>query len=163
IGKEAIGQGGVAGLEARIDATFGNPIYFAIYMLFHVFIAAYLWAQLLQSERRQKWLWPSIFYGITILFDTMSVLFSGTRGTILGWGQENYAIVFDKYYDPRMYGQEPWFDRVHNIIFDWLVAGGFPGLILYLLIFAALLRVLWKADVFTLSERSILTGLLVGY
>src|SRR3989344_1207891 len=36
---------------------------------------------------------------------------------ILGWGQENYAIVFDKYYDPRMYGAEQWVDRVHSTAF----------------------------------------------
>ena len=42
---------------------------------------------------------------------------------LLGWGQENFAIVFNKYYNPQMYSQEQWFDRVHNIIFYWLVAG----------------------------------------
>src|SRR3989338_2451217 len=63
---------------------------------------------------------------------------------ILGWGQENYAIVFDKYYDPQMYAQEQWFDRVHNIVFDWLVAGGFLGLISYLLLFAAALWCVWR-------------------
>ena len=51
---------------------------------------------------------------------------------ILGWGQENYYLVFQKYYDPRLYGQEPWFDRSHDIIFDWLVAGGVVGLLSYL-------------------------------
>ena len=87
---------------------------------------------------------------------------------VFGWGQENYAIVFDKYYDPRMYAQEPWFDRVHNIIFDWLVAGGVVGLVSYLSIFAATLWVLWKkskagAHVFSVAERSIITGLIAGY
>src|SRR3989344_570970 len=46
---------------------------------------------------------------------------------ILGWGQENYAAVFDKYYNPAMYAQEQWFDRTHNIVFDWLIAGGILG------------------------------------
>ncbi len=54
---------------------------------------------------------------------------------ILGWGQENYYLVFQKYYDPRLYAQEPWFDRSHDIILDWLVHTGFLGLIAYLSLF----------------------------
>ncbi|OGY64235.1 MAG: hypothetical protein A3I24_02645 [Candidatus Harrisonbacteria bacterium RIFCSPLOWO2_02_FULL_41_13b] len=57
---------------------------------------------------------------------------------ILGWGQENYIQVFSKYYDPRLYDQEPWFDRAHNIIFDWLINAGALGLAAYLSIFGAL-------------------------
>ena len=57
---------------------------------------------------------------------------------LLGWGQGNFNYVFNKYYDPRLYGQEQWFDRTHNIIFDWLIAGGILGLLSYLSIFAAL-------------------------
>ena len=33
---------------------------------------------------------------------------------ILGWGQEGFNYVFNKYYDPAMYSQESWFDRAHN-------------------------------------------------
>jgi len=33
---------------------------------------------------------------------------------LLGWGQENFNLVFNKYYEPSLYGQEVWFDRVHN-------------------------------------------------
>ncbi|MEK7191992.1 MAG: O-antigen ligase family protein [Patescibacteria group bacterium] len=57
---------------------------------------------------------------------------------VLGWGQENFLYAFSKYYDPRMYDQEPWFDRPHNIIFEWLINGGILGLASYLGIFAAL-------------------------
>ena len=57
---------------------------------------------------------------------------------ILGWGQENFLQAFSKYYDPRLYGQEPWFDRPHNIVFEWLVNGGIFGLAAYLALFAAL-------------------------
>lgn len=256
-GKLALGLGGTTGLAGRIDATFGNPIYLAVYMLFHIFIAAMLWAQQWVENGPGKRLYISIAYGSVIALDTLALLLSGTRGTILGllggaflstllmlffarnsrnvwrasvagvvgililtgsfmlvrhqpwvqsigflqrmasislsdqtaqsrlvnwsiawegvkerpilgWGQENYALVFDRYYDPRMYLQEPWFDRVHNIIFDWLVAGGFLGLITYLGIFAATMFVLWRprtggAQAFTIAERSLLTGLLAGY
>ncbi|TSC78270.1 MAG: Uncharacterized protein G01um101433_304 [Parcubacteria group bacterium Gr01-1014_33] len=51
---------------------------------------------------------------------------------ILGWGQENYYLVFQKYYNPGLYGEEPWFDRSHDIIFDWLIHAGFLGLFSYL-------------------------------
>ena len=295
------GSGGT-GLSARVDATFGNPIYLAVYMLFNVFIAVLLWAQeggqVWKTEDR--WLLPlgslvGLFFiiqqlsshpggntghyiGVAVLFyvlflvavellmsmqrryvlalvialDTVALLFSGTRGAtlglilggllafvvyalsrdasrrvrygavtlcvlaivggaglklaqntplvqnigflnrlsslslqddttqarliniqiawqgikerpILGWGQENYAIVFDKYYDPRMYAQEQWFDRVHNIIFDWWIAGGTLGILAYLSIFGATLWALWRKGNFSASERAILTGLLAGY
>src|SRR3989338_8450750 len=200
---------------ARIDATLGNPIYLAAYMLFNIGIAAALWARAWQESLSGGRLWPSLLYGGIIAFDASALFLTGTRGAmlglvagvlvaalaaalssregrraaalalagvlllgggfflsreqswiqrvpslqrlatislddsttkarfynwgmawqgvkerpILGWGQENYAIVFDKYYDPRMYAQEQWFDRVHNIVFDWLVAAGFVGLL----------------------------------
>ncbi len=252
LGFTALGQGGASGLNARIDATFGNPIYFAVYMLFHVFIAALLWAQAWVERGPGKRMPISLIYGAIIVSDTFMLLATGTRGTILGlvggsllaallvliqanksktawraasagvvvillliggfwlvrdaswinkigflqrmatisttdnttkarfynwgmawkgvqerpilgWGQENYAIVFDKYYDPRMHGQEPWFDRVHNVVFDWLVAGGFLGLLTYLSVFMATVWVLWRSGAFSVAERALLTGLLAGY
>src|SRR3989344_4225274 len=48
---------------------------------------------------------------------------------ILGWGQESFNFVFNKYYNPKMFTQEQWFDRAHDIIFDWLIAGGLLGLL----------------------------------
>ncbi|MDO8514672.1 MAG: O-antigen ligase family protein [bacterium] len=273
-GISALGAGGAAGLTARIDATFGNPIYLAVYMLFHIFIAVWLWSQMWEERGHGKRLPLSLLYALVIGLDVVALFFTGTRGTmiglvggtllsafllvlfarpasgvartspvawriavgyvvfivvvagsfwavrdaawvervgflnrlatistsdnpvkarfinwsiawqgvkerpILGWGQENYAIVFDKYYDPRMYAQEQWFDRVHNIIFDWLVAGGFLGLLSYLSIFAAALFALWRPSGergsteasapnvkgrFSLFERALFTGLLAGY
>ncbi len=251
---------GFSSLE-RLDATFGNPIYLAAYMLFHVFIAALLWAQAWRESAQGSRTGFSLFYGAVLTIDGIVLFLTATRGTILGliggsllafflyafllsgenarrmrayaigvlaavillggslwlardtafvqnigflnrlasisltdstsksrlfnmgmawqgvkerpllgWGQENYAVVFDKYYDPRMYAQEPWFDRVHNIIFDVLVAGGFLGLLSYLSIFGAVLSALWsrprnseKAPAFTLAESSILTGVLAAY
>lgn len=82
---------------------------------------------------------------------------------ILGWGQENYNLVFNKYYDPRMYAQEQWFDRTHNIVFDWLIAGGIVGFAAYVLIYLAALWALWGSGAFLVSERSIFTGLLAAY
>ncbi|MBI3631047.1 MAG: O-antigen ligase family protein [Candidatus Sungbacteria bacterium] len=56
---------------------------------------------------------------------------------ILGWGQENYYLVFQKYFDPKLYAQEPWFDRSHNLILDWAVHTGFLGLAGYLSLIGA--------------------------
>lgn len=254
-GVLAFGQATGAGLLGRVDATLGNPIYLAVYMLFHIFMAALLWIEEKRERGRRMPLPLSVFYGSAIVLDTVALFFTGTRGAmigflggvltalllyavlssgrsarmwaagaflalaifggalwagresamvkevgfldrlasislndatvkarfinwsiawqgvkerpILGWGQENYAIVFDKYYDPRMYAQEPWFDRVHNIIFDWWVAGGTLGLLSYLSIFGAALWAIWRSRgetmPFTPAEKSILTGLLIGY
>ncbi len=244
---------------SRLDATFGNPIYLAAYMLFHVFIATLLWAQTWGASVRGSKLGFSLLYGAVLALDCLVLLLTSTRGTIiglaggifvaasliawgmrdsrpirrvavgvlvglavlagsfflvrdaawvqrvpflqrlatisltdsttkarlynwgmawqgakerplLGWGQENYAVVFDKYYDPRMYAAEPWFDRVHNTVFDWLVAGGFLGLLTYLSIFGAALAALWartrdvqKGPAFGVAEGGLLTGLLAAY
>lgn len=84
---------------------------------------------------------------------------------ILGWGQGNFPYIFSKYYDAEMYAQEPWFDRAHNVFFDWLTAAGIFGLLSYLSIFAASIYQLWKRkeDDFTIVGKSILTGLLAAY
>ncbi|HET8581141.1 MAG TPA: O-antigen ligase family protein [Candidatus Paceibacterota bacterium] len=82
---------------------------------------------------------------------------------LLGWGQSQYNVVFDKYYNPAMWAQEQWFDRVHNIVFDWLIAGGLLGFLAYCGIFVAALWMLWRSAAFTPLERALLTGLLAGY
>lgn len=89
---------------------------------------------------------------------------------LLGWGQSNFNFVFNKQYDPSLYAAESWFDRTHDIFFDWLIAGGILGLISYFSIFfAALYYLFWqplfsKDDVtFTVLERGVLIGLLAGY
>ncbi len=236
---------------SRIDATFGNPIYLAVYALFHVFIAGLLWYEAWQERGVGKRTGISWYYGLAAGLNVLVLFLTGTRGTMLGliggglltlfilavfkassririaaalavvlvivlgfalktgkdttfvksvgfldrlasislsdrtiearflnmgiawqgvkerpvfgWGQENYAIVFDKYYDPRMFDQEPWFDRVHDIIFDWWIAGGTLGLLSYFSIFAAAMWVLWRSQAFALVERALLTGLLAGY
>lgn len=87
---------------------------------------------------------------------------------VLGWGQGNFIIAFNKYYDPDMYNQEPWFDRAHNIVFDWLISAGALGLLSYLSLFLAALYYLWfyrRRDnpLFSIGASSVLTGLLAAY
>ncbi|MBI2065500.1 MAG: O-antigen ligase family protein [Candidatus Zambryskibacteria bacterium] len=82
----------------------------------------------------------------------------------LGWGQENFSYVFQKYYSPEMFRLEPWFDRAHNIFLDWLVVGGILGLASYLLLYGVLLYLIWKRDEnLSHAEKSVLTGLIAAY
>ncbi len=85
---------------------------------------------------------------------------------VLGWGQDNFNIVFNKYYNPGMYSQEPWFDRAHDVFFDWLTAGGILGLLAYLAMFGTSIYVVWrKSEVlkFSLIDKAIFTGMLTAY
>ncbi|MCX6702333.1 MAG: O-antigen ligase family protein [Candidatus Wolfebacteria bacterium] len=51
---------------------------------------------------------------------------------ILGWGPENFAPAFEAHYNPS---QPAWFDRAHDIFFDYLVITGALGLLSFLSIF----------------------------
>ena len=82
---------------------------------------------------------------------------------LLGWGQDNFTYVFAKYYDPKMYAQEQWFDRTHNVFLDWLIAGGVLGLLSYLSIFVVALWYLWKREEFDVPAKAVFTGLIVAY
>ncbi|MDP2641681.1 MAG: O-antigen ligase family protein [bacterium] len=246
IGLKTIQQGGV-----RVDGTFGNAIYLAVYMLFHIFIATlFLW-----RERKNvvlRWV-----YGLLILSQIFVLYYTATRGAVigllgglfvaavlslgnlslgnkedvvirkasvavlaalvivvggfisirstafvrespilvrfatittgelktggrsfvwpmalngvkdrplLGWGQENFNYVFQKYYSPKMHNLEPWFDRAHNIFLDWAVAGGLLGLVSYLVLYVALLFSIWRGEtILSHTEKSILTGLVAAY
>ncbi len=240
-GKATINQGGV-----RVDATFGNATYLAIYLVFHIFLSLYM---LVGSKES----WQKYFYSGVVLLETIILYFTATRGAILGliggllltgvfvlwkerenklvrkisygligsilalvilfigirqtsfvknspvlsrfstlsfqeikgqgryyvwpmavkgfqerpvlgWGQESFNYVFNKYYDPRMYGQEEWFDRTHNIFLDWLIAGGILGLLSYLSIYASIVYyVLRKGSVFSNIEKGLLFGLISAY
>ncbi len=93
---------------------------------------------------------------------------------ILGWGPENFNLVFDKYYQPILYKQEPWFDRAHNVFFDHMISGGIFGILSYLgLFFSAFYYLLFKKrdsisvlgeeKIFSVYGAAILTGLLAAY
>ncbi len=242
MGAVKINQGGV-----RLDGTFGNATYLAIYMVFNIFIAAFLYV------RRTEKSWLSYIYlGLMVLY-TFILYHTATRGALLGfiggvlvtaflialfergrsdlrkvaigimatvlilvggfftikdtsfvkesevlsrfssisleetttksrfivwdmafqgfkerpflgWGQESFNFVFNKYYDPRMYAQEQWFDRTHNVVLDWLIAAGLPGLVFYLSIFVAAFVAIWQRRAgFELSEKAVLSGMLVAY
>jgi len=82
---------------------------------------------------------------------------------LIGWGQEGFNYVFNKYYNPSLYRQEPWFDRAHNAFIDWLSAGGIPAFLLYLSLFGSAIVLLWRSSELSRPERIAITAALVGY
>ena len=250
-GAIEISQGG----SWRVDSTLGNSTYMAVYMLFHVFIAALMFTR--SASRNRK-----IVHGLLIALFTFILFQTGTRGAILGliggglltasyltifatayprmrkagagilfalillvagfvvirdaafiqnmpmfdrladislksgdirfmvwsvalegikerpilgWGQENFSYVFNAYYDPGLHIAEAWYDRTHNVVFDWLIAGGILGALAYFSIFIATLfytvvrpivnrfRKRKEDATFTVMERALLLGLLGAY
>lgn len=242
LGKSAINQG-----SERIDATFGNASYFAVYLVIHIFLCLYLFVR----QPNKKWL--KLTYGALALLEVIILYFTATRGAILGligglivtgliiafrekenlylrkiaygilvsvalvlvafiaikntdyaknshvlsrfttlsfseiknqgryfvwpmavkgfverpilgWGQENFNFVFNKYYNPNLYGQEEWFDRTHDVFLDWLIAGGIIGFLAYLSMYVALLYYVWRKESrMSVSEKAIFTGMISAY
>lgn len=68
-----INQGGV-----RVDATFGNATYLAVYMLFHLFMTLYAFA------RWQPARWVQIGYAVAVVLQVLMIFYAATRGTTLG-------------------------------------------------------------------------------
>jgi O-antigen ligase/tetratricopeptide (TPR) repeat protein len=241
-GKLVINQGG-----NRVDATFGNATYFAIYLVFHIFFCIYFFVE--EGTTKAK----KIFYGSAAVLDFVILYYTATRGALIGlfgglglmalilafkerenvklrkyaysiialvlviaggifafrntsfvknnfvlsrfanlslsevktqgryfvwpmaikgfierpvfgWGQESFNYVFNKYYDPRMFGQEQWFDRTHNVFLDWLIAGGLVGFLAYASMYFALFYYVWKKEsTFTLLQKSIISGMIAAY
>lgn len=84
---------------------------------------------------------------------------------ILGYGQDNFSHVFARKFLPeRMCNLEPWYDRSHDVFFDWLVAGGTLGLLTYLSLYGVALSLMWrKENDVPLREKAILSGMILGY
>lgn len=86
-----------------------------------------------------------------------------------GTGYGNYAITFDKYFDPRFYletSSETYFDRAHNNLIDITSTTGLVGALAYLSIFVAVGYYLikgYKKGSISLIEFSLLVALVVGY
>lgn len=242
-GYKEISQGG------RLDATFGNPIYLAVYSVFHIFFGIYLITtkkflkenlykvsvgvvvalhlfvlyqtntrgavlgllgglfltgalNVLTTRKENKKIWLAsiatvsvilvMVFGFILVKDSdfvksnkvlgrfaeisissgtsearllnWSIAYEGFKEKpILGWGMGNYSYVFDKHYKPAMYGNESWFDHVHNIVLDWLIAGGIVGLVLYLLLLLSLAWAIWCNKEYSHAERNIFIGLVAGY
>jgi len=66
---------------------------------------------------------------------------------VLGWGWENYNVVFNKYYQPKFleWGLAgTWFDRSHNQIMDFLATSGIVGTLAYLLFYGTIFYLLLR-------------------
>jgi O-antigen ligase/tetratricopeptide (TPR) repeat protein len=63
---------------ARVDTTFGNAIYLAVYMLFSIFITLFM----LVRERRSTL--AQAVYGIALVLEVVALYYSQTRGAQLG-------------------------------------------------------------------------------
>ena len=81
---------------------------------------------------------------------------------ITGWGHEGYNYIFNEYYKPSLYAQEPWFDRAHSTYLDWLVAGGLPAALLFIGLLIAAFLALFRSKA-SPAERFILIGILAAY
>jgi len=243
LGWAEIHQSGV-----RLDATLGNATYLAVFLLFNIFLAAFLWFQT-ETTKSGKW-----FYGVSIILNIFVLYNTATRGSILGllagvgavalltalvkrgrarqiglglllglallaggfwlardsqiiqsspvlsrfagislddtttqsrfliwqmalkgvaerpilgWGPDNFQLVFSRHYDPQMCRQEPWFDRAHNVFVDWLVTTGVVGFLAYLALFVTGAYLLIRLALAHRSDSNngliILVGLLAAY
>jgi len=74
---------------------------------------------------------------------------------ILGWGPENFNVVFSKFFNPCMFvsecGREIWFDRAHNVALDTLVTTGILGFLSYFLIF--IVSAIWLLKTFLKTKE----------
>lgn len=102
--------------------------------------------------------------------DRMMIWGMSLRGVrerpVLGWGQENYYLVFQKYFNPGLFGAEQWFDRSHNVFLDWAVHAGIPGLLAYLAIFGIFFHqiiALMRRERGAFFEGLLLIGLFATY
>lgn len=85
---------------------------------------------------------------------------------VFGWGQENFNLVFNKYYEPILYKQEPWFDRAHNVFFDRLATNGIFGLLSYVGLLGVALYCLWakrKKTGLSVEDSAIFGSMFLAY
>ena len=84
---------------------------------------------------------------------------------LFGWGPENFILLSNFHYDPRLFAQEPWIDRAHNLFLDISAAQGLVGLLLMLALFAVFSKGIWRPrnERFSFSDKVILTGFSAAY
>lgn len=88
---------------------------------------------------------------------------------LLGTGHGNYAIIFDKYFDPSFYDytrSETYFDRAHNNVVDIASTTGLLGVFAYLFMLGAVGYYLMRGYIKNKIGRTefiIISGLLTAY
>lgn len=81
---------------------------------------------------------------------------------VIGYGHEGFNYIFNTYYRPSLYNQEPWFDRAHNVFIDWLVWGGVPGFILFIALLGSGVLALYRSKA-SRAERIFFTSAIAAY
>jgi len=77
----------------------------------------------------------------------------------LGWGPDNFSIAWNKFYDPRIYVNDPTtLDRAHNKVLDTLVMNGIFGLIFYVLVWFFSFKAIWKGNEITYRSPLLFFG-----
>lgn len=120
-----------------------------------VFIVAIIAIAGVFSQSKSAWFQHSFLTALTsqkITFQTRLISWRGAaedfhNHVLFGTGFGNYAIIFDKYFDPNFYNyttSDTYFDRAHNNLIDITSTTGLLGLVTYLSIFVALLFYLWR-------------------
>ncbi|GEM_PF-1751036 len=77
---------------------------------------------------------------------------------LFGYGPENYAAAFNKYYDFRVGVSEPWFDRAHNQPLDTLATGGIVVFSFYVFWISCAVYLIFKIS----KERKLLSFILAS-
>lgn len=86
----------------------------------------------------------------------------------LGYGPENFGVVFDRFFDPTWYeftGDQPW-DRAHNAFLEPFVTMGLLGGLAYVSLWGGALWTLydgWRENRLTAVEFAAWVGLVTGY
>jgi O-antigen ligase/tetratricopeptide (TPR) repeat protein len=83
----------------------------------------------------------------------------------LGWGQENFIGIYTVNRIPFT-GTQVWLDRAHNIIMEWLISAGIPGLISYLAIFGTaffMIRKKYHDSFISKQESVVIVTSLISY
>lgn len=85
---------------------------------------------------------------------------------LFGWGMENFIVPYAAYYNPTLHGNEPWFDRIHNMSLEWLVMGGVVTFVLHIVLLVCVFYSLFKLvkDKYILPNAGILfVGMVIAY
>jgi O-antigen ligase len=89
---------------------------------------------------------------------------------VLGWGPENYHVVFQQYLNPVIlspdHGSEVWALHPHNNTLEVLVNGGIVAFLLYLLLLGSLfsgITRLYKKNTIDGKTYALLIGMLIAF
>ncbi len=115
-GKLPINQGGV-----RVDGTFGNATYLAVYMLINMFFATLLFA------RSKGKIYLKVLYSIAFILQGIVLYYTATRGAILGLvgGFALFGLILALF---ARGNKKARITGVSIVVFIAIIAGGFFSL-----------------------------------